>query len=408
MTKIALLSVLSTVSLCVALGAQKPYVVEASLRVADTSNRSAMPPILPLAESVPLASAGKPEDLIEVKSGAFTLGSKQVTVGVAKSDKELALPDLLLIDADGDGKIVKEERFPLTVTEQDVRGAKVVRGAPVDVALGVAQIAAKITFAESNGRASIGVTFPGYLGADLDVAGKKRVVCVLDGDHDGKYGSPGDLWGLATAGADRPLTPYALVGIGNQVFEDGHRVGVIVDGSKFLVRAKPADGPDPQDEAAQRVRMEHLWSGRFDKEREQFVAERKVDTSRPLAPKPIEWNYVTFDEALALGKKANKPVFVDVMAFWCVWCYRMDYYTYPDAEVAASLSDDFIPVKIIQEQARGEDYTRVIEELKKVTNSGGIPAMGVFSGDGALLHAISGWKAPVEFVTELKTALAKR
>ena len=38
------------------------------------------------------------------------------------------------------------------------------------------------------------------------------------------------------------------------------------------------------------------------------------------------------------------------MAFWCVWCYRMDYYTYVDQEVADMLSTQFVPCKIVQEQ----------------------------------------------------------
>jgi thiol:disulfide interchange protein len=142
---------------------------------------------------------------------------------------------------------------------------------------------------------------------------------------------------------------------------------------------------------------------RFDQEREGFVAQRGLDTSRPLAKQPIDWKYVTFDEALELGRKTGKPVFIDVMAFWCVWCYRMDYYTYPDAEVAALLGGDFVPVKIIQEQDRAGDYDRLMKEKLEAR---GIPAMGVFRADGSVVHKIGGWKKPEEFIAELKAAKA--
>jgi thiol:disulfide interchange protein len=100
---------------------------------------------------------------------------------------------------------------------------------------------------------------------------------------------------------------------------------------------------------------------------------------------------VSFDDAIALGKKANKPVFIDVMAFWCVWCYRMDYYTYVDQEVAFVLSTQYVPCKIVQELDLAGDYDRMMKEKLEAK---GIPAMGIFDGEGKLLLKMSGWKAP--------------
>src|SRR5262249_34091357 len=163
--------------------------------------------------------------------------------------------------------------------------------------------------------------------------------------------------------------------------EDGKLIGVeIAAGNKAKVTLTPAGGPDPKDAAAHRARVEHIWKERFDKEREQFVKARGMDTKRPLAKDPVHWNFVaSFDDAIALGKKANKPVFLDVMAFWCVWCYRMDYYTYPDAEVAGLLNSAFVPCKMIQEQAGTGEYDKMMKEKLKAR---GIPAMGVFDGEG--------------------------
>jgi hypothetical protein len=79
------------------------------------------------------------------------------------------------------------------------------------------------------------------------------------------------------------------------------------------------------------------------------------------------------------------------MAFWCVWCYRMDYYTYPDQEVADLLDTKFVPCKIIQEQAAPGEYDKMMKERLKAK---GIPAMGVFDANGNLVHQIGGWKKP--------------
>jgi thiol-disulfide isomerase/thioredoxin len=163
-----------------------------------------------------------------------------------------------------------------------------------------------------------------------------------------------------------------------------------------------ATGPDPRDLERHRTRIEHLWTERFDKEREGFVASNGLSPTRPLASEPIAWRYLSFEEALVLGAQMERPLFVDVMAFWCVWCYRMDYYTYVDAEVAQLLNESFVPVKIIQEQAVEGDYERVREKL----DARGIPAMGVFDGEGNALHKISGWKKPEDFLTDLNAGLA--
>ena len=103
-----------------------------------------------------------------------------------------------------------------------------------------------------------------------------------------------------------------------------------------------------------------------------------------------------------MAKAEDKPLFLDVLAFWCVWCYRMDYYTYPDAEVAELLNTKFIPVKIVQEQDTAGDYSKIMGIL----GARGIPAMGIWNPEGELLSYISGWKKPEDFVQALTDAVA--
>lgn len=382
--------------------AQQPTAVEAALKTTE-------PPAMMTPEMVQLSDKAPdkapPVTCSDTLWGTHKIGGKQVLVAVGKSSADAALPDVLCIDSNGDGKIDAKESHAIKVTEQDQRGTKMQRGAPIDVEfeLGGAKIAGKASFSRmGDGPAQVSMQFPTFLAGTVSIGGEERTVAVFDKDLDGRFNGADDVWILAKKG-DRPAQAFALSAMGERRFDNGHLVGIKVDGNQRIqVSATKADGPDPKDQASHRVRVEHWWSDRFDKERDSFVAQRKLDTTRPLTKKPIDWQYVTFDQALELGKKAGKPVFVDVMAFWCVWCYRMDYYTYPDQEVADLLQNKFIPVKIIQEQDAGGDYDKVMKEKLEAR---GIPAMGIFDGDGKLLHKIGGWKAPADFVKDLQTGL---
>lgn len=66
--------------------------------------------------------------------------------------------------------------------------------------------------------------------------------------------------------------------------------------------------------------------------------------------------------------------------------------------MAKLLNEEFIAVKIIQEQDHGEDHKTVREEL----GARGIPAMGIWGPDGKLRKMIGGWKKPEDFLKELR------
>ncbi|MFX8059749.1 thioredoxin family protein, partial [Acinetobacter baumannii] len=42
----------------------------------------------------------------------------------------------------------------------------------------------------------------------------------------------------------------------------------------------------------------------------------------------IQWLH-SWDQAQQLARKTGKPIFVDMVTDWCVWCKRMDTYVYP-------------------------------------------------------------------------------
>lgn len=405
-------SLLIPFGLAAAVAAQQAA-VEGVVRTIDTANREAKHPVAPLSEQAALAQgAGKvvpAGSVADPWSGTLELGKRKFAVLVGKAKADAEFPDALWCDANGDGKFEDGERLGLEVTKRTGRAAangnapEILVGKPVDVnlQLGQASIAARANFMrQGEGKPSLTFSFPSYLEATVQVGGEDRVVAVQDKDFDGTYGSAGDLWTMAKPG-DRPASAYAMSGFGEGRFDAGKNTTIAVAGTKISVATKDAAGPDPKDLAAQRHRAEVIWSDRFDKEREDFVKAREMDVKRPKTTKPIEWRYVTFEQALAMAKTEKKPLFVDVMAFWCVWCYRMDYYTYCDQEVAALMSEKFIPVKILQEQDPAKDYDMLMKKME----ARGIPAMGVFDAEGNVVHKIGGWMKPEKFLEELRQGL---
>jgi len=52
------------------------------------------------------------------------------------------------------------------------------------------------------------------------------------------------------------------------------------------------------------------------------------------------------DEAFERAARERKLVLLDLTASWCHWCHVMDSTTYSDAEVAQSINDNFVPVRV--------------------------------------------------------------
>ena len=338
--------------------------------------------------------------------GSQVVLGRTVLIVVGKSNKDAALPDRIGVDTNGDGRIDPDELLPLKVTSEVQDSTTVLSSDPVEVKLAFAgkEMAALVSFRRAGSSApSASLVFPSFLQAKVRTAGSDRTVAVVDKDLDGVYGSAGDLWCLAASG-DRRISVEDMYAMNERRFDHGNLFGINVSNDSLLVSVTPARQPDPQEAVSHRERVEQTWTGRFDKERASFIKAHQVNPDRPRTDAPIQWNYVTFDEGLALARRSGKPLFVDVMAFWCVWCYRMDYYTYPDKEVADLLNHAFIPVKIIQEQDLAGDYSRIMGKKLKTK---GIPAMGIFNGDGKLLTRISGWEKPEDLLQDLKKGLPK-
>lgn len=68
--------------------------------------------------------------------------------------------------------------------------------------------------------------------------------------------------------------------------------------------------------------------------------------------------YHDFDEALAIAKKENKPIFVDFTGYGCVNCRKMEETVWPKSGIIERLRDDYIVVSLyVDDKARlfGDD-----------------------------------------------------
>jgi uncharacterized protein YyaL (SSP411 family) len=82
----------------------------------------------------------------------------------------------------------------------------------------------------------------------------------------------------------------------------------------------------------------------------------------------LPWN----DEALNLAKKADKPIFLSIGYSSCHWCHVMAHESFEDKEIADTMNEKFINIKVDREERPDIDdiYQRACQ---LVTGNGGWP-----------------------------------
>jgi uncharacterized protein YyaL (SSP411 family) len=92
---------------------------------------------------------------------------------------------------------------------------------------------------------------------------------------------------------------------------------------------------------------------------------------RQHAHNPMDW-FPWGDEALALARKEDKPIFLSVGYASCHWCHVMERNVFESEEVAEFMNRHFINIKVDREDRPDLDAI-YMDALQRMTGSGGWP-----------------------------------
>ncbi len=92
---------------------------------------------------------------------------------------------------------------------------------------------------------------------------------------------------------------------------------------------------------------------------------------RQHATNTVAW-YPWGDEALALARETQRPIFLSIGYAACHWCHVMERETFTDPEVAAFLNARFVPVKVDREERPDLDAV-YMSAVQTMTRTGGWP-----------------------------------
>ncbi len=86
---------------------------------------------------------------------------------------------------------------------------------------------------------------------------------------------------------------------------------------------------------------------------------------------PVDW-YPWGDEALALARREQKPIFLSIGYSACHWCHVMAREAFSDEEIARILNQHFVSIKV-DRQERPDLDALYMEALQAMTGGGGWP-----------------------------------
>ena len=106
----------------------------------------------------------------------------------------------------------------------------------------------------------------------------------------------------------------------------------------------------------------------------------------------------SFKELLATAKKENKLLFLDAYTTWCGPCKLMAKNVFPQTNVGEFYNANFVNSKIDMEKGEGID-------IAKLYNVRAYPTYLFINGDGELIHRVTSYFPPEEFINVGKDAV---
>ncbi len=113
--------------------------------------------------------------------------------------------------------------------------------------------------------------------------------------------------------------------------------------------------------------------------------------------KGIQFQPLSYEQALLKSKEVNKPVFLFGFATWCHFCEAMKDSVLPLEAVGDFYNKNFVCIKLdLEKEGKG---------LNQKLRAKNFPTMVFFNSDGEMLHRLSGKKDAQDFIQLGKDAI---
>jgi hypothetical protein len=89
------------------------------------------------------------------------------------------------------------------------------------------------------------------------------------------------------------------------------------------------------------------------------------------ARNPVDW-YPWGEEAIALSRQLDRPIFLSVGYSTCYWCHRMEEDVFEKPDIAAIMNANFINIKVDREERPDLDEI-YMSATQLITRRGGWP-----------------------------------
>jgi len=143
--------------------------------------------------------------------------------------------------------------------------------------------------------------------------------------------------------------------------------------SAQLVRAYEALGDD------YKPRTEHLFADGHPRYINRLISEDSPYL-RQHAHNPVNW-YPWGDEAFAVAKAQDKPVFLSIGYATCHWCHVMERESFENEAIAGLMNEHYISIKVDREQLPDVDAL-FMSAVMMINGSGGWPMSSFLDTEG--------------------------
>ncbi len=110
------------------------------------------------------------------------------------------------------------------------------------------------------------------------------------------------------------------------------------------------------------------------------LSEEKSPYLKSAAHQPVQW-YAWTQEAFQKARELDRPILLDIGAVWCHWCHVMDRESYENSEIAKSINELFIPIKVDRDE-RPDIDSRYQLAVNAISGQGGWPLTVFLTPEG--------------------------